>query len=301
MADRLPHTAGMEVGDDPHRPVLVFGATGGQGGAVAAALTQAGRPVRALVRDPATPAAAKLAAAGAELAVADFTDSEALTAAMRGTAAAFTLTTPFESGAAAEVRQGQAMIAAAMAARLPYLVFSSVAGATSGTGVPHFESKAAVEGALSGSGLPHTVVAPTYFYDNALGGYQDLLHGTLELPLPADHPLQQLDRCDLGAFVALILADPGSFTGRRTELASDAPTPAQMSRALTAALNRPVRFRETPMSSIRNPDMAAMWEFLGGAGYHADIPALRRHYPTIGWTSFTAWAQRTFRTGDPAP
>jgi uncharacterized protein YbjT (DUF2867 family) len=54
-------------------------------------------------------------------------------------------------------------------------VFSSVAGATSSTGVPHFQSKAAAERALSASGLPHTVAAPTYFYDNALGGYQDLL------------------------------------------------------------------------------------------------------------------------------
>jgi uncharacterized protein YbjT (DUF2867 family) len=115
------------------------------------------------------------------------------------------------------------MIGAAMAVRLPYLVLPSVAGAVSGTGVPHFESKAAVERALSASGLPHTAVASTYFYDNALGGYQGLLLGTLELPLPAEHPLQQLDRRDLGAFVAFILADPGPFTGRRTELASDAP------------------------------------------------------------------------------
>lgn len=67
------------------------------------------------------------------------------------------------------------------------------------------------------------MAAPTYFYDNALGGYQDLLHATLELPLPAGHPLQQLDHRDLGAFAALIVADPGPFTGRQTELTSDAP------------------------------------------------------------------------------
>jgi uncharacterized protein YbjT (DUF2867 family) len=294
------HTAGMTIEDDLQRPVLVLGATGGQGGAVAAALIRAGRPVRAQVRDTASAAAARLTAAGAELAVAEFTDSEALTAAMRGTAAAFTLTTPFESGAAAEVRQGQAIIAAAVAARLPYLVFSSVAGATAGTGVPHFESKAAVERELAGSGLPHTVVAPTYFYDNALGGYQDLLHGTFELSLPEDHPLQQLDRSDLGSFVALILADPRPFSGRRIELASDAPTPAQMCQALSAALGRPVRFREVPVSSIGSPDMAAMWRFLRGDGYQADIAALRHDYPDLGWTSFAAWAQRTFRPGDPA-
>ena len=44
-------------------PVLVLGATGGQGGAVAAALLRAGRQVRALVRDPASARARQLSAA----------------------------------------------------------------------------------------------------------------------------------------------------------------------------------------------------------------------------------------------
>jgi len=275
-------------------PVLVLGATGGQGGAVAAALIRAGRPVRALVRDPAAPAARRLAAAGARLATGDFTDPGALSAAMRGAAAAFALTTPFESGPEAELEQGRAIIEAAAAARLGHLVFSSVAGATQDTGIPHFESKAAVERVLAASGLPHTVVAPTYFYDNALGGADRLRRGVLDLPLPADHQLQQLDRTDLGSFVELVLRDPAAFAGRRIELASDAPTPAQMSQALSAALGRPVRFDEVPMSVVRqgSPDMAAMWGFLRGRGYQADIGALHRDYPEVAWSSFRAWAQR---------
>jgi uncharacterized protein YbjT (DUF2867 family) len=132
-------------------PVLVLGATGGQGGAVAAALIRAGRPVRALVRDPAAPAARRLAAAGAQLAAGDFTDPETLTTAMQGAAAAFALTTPFESGPGAELEQGRAIVEAAAAARLGHLVFSSVAGATQETGIPHFESKAAVERILAAS------------------------------------------------------------------------------------------------------------------------------------------------------
>ena len=114
-------------------PVLVLGATGGQGGAVAAALLRAGRPVRALVRDPASPRARQLSAAGAQLAAGDFTDHDALVAGMRAISAVFALTTPFEAGVAAEVVQGNAIIAAAAAARVPHLVFSSVAGATADT------------------------------------------------------------------------------------------------------------------------------------------------------------------------
>jgi uncharacterized protein YbjT (DUF2867 family) len=289
----------MTNNDAPQRPVLVLGATGGQGGAVAAALLRAGRPVRALVRDSSSAAARRLAVAGAEVAVAEFTDREALTAAMAEAAAAFALTTPFESGVAAEVRQGEAIIASAAQAMLPHLVFSSVAGATAGSGVPHFESKAVIEHVLAESGLPHTVVAPTYFYDNALGGRQDLLQGVLELPLPESHRLQQLDRTDMGSFVGLVLADPASFNGRRIELASDAPTPAQMRRALAAALDRPVEFHQVPVADLASSDMAAMWEFLRGDGYQADIAGLHRDYPAVRWTSFAEWAQRTFRPAVP--
>jgi uncharacterized protein YbjT (DUF2867 family) len=278
-------------------PVLVLGATGGQGGAVTAALRRAGRAVRALVRDPRSASARKLGEAGTQLVAGDFTDVGSLTAAMRGAAAAFALTTPFESGPDAELAQGDAIIEAATAAELPHLVFSSVAGAKAHTGVPHFDSKARVEQALAASGLPHTVVAPTYFYDNALGGYSELLAGVLELPLQADHRLQQLDRSDLGSFVALLLADPARYDGSRFELASDAPTPAQMTREISDALDRPVGYRETPMTDVerRSSDMAAMWEFLRGPGYQADIAALHRDYPAVGWTSFTEWAHRALR------
>ncbi|MBT2446407.1 NAD(P)-dependent oxidoreductase [Streptomyces sp. ISL-43] len=49
----------------PRQRVLVTGATGFVGGAVTRALLAAGREVTALVRDPASAAAADLAAAGA--------------------------------------------------------------------------------------------------------------------------------------------------------------------------------------------------------------------------------------------
>jgi uncharacterized protein YbjT (DUF2867 family) len=152
-----------------------------------------------------------------------------------------------------------------------------------------------MERALAESGPPLTVVAPAHFCDDPLGGYQDLLHGTLKLPRPAEHPLQQLDRADLGSFVQLISADPRPIAGRRFECASDAPTPAQMSQALSAALDRPIRFRETPASAIRSPGMADMWQFLRDGRYQADIPALHRDYAAIDWTSFAAWARRTFQ------
>ena len=152
------------------RPILVLGATGGQGGAVAEALLDRARPVRAMVRRPDAPSARGLADRGVDVVAGSLDDRAALGVAMRGVDAVFALTTPFETGVDAEVAQGHAILAAAVEAQVPHLVFSSVASANQHTGVPHFESKAIIENELVSTGLPYTIVGPTYFFDNALGG-----------------------------------------------------------------------------------------------------------------------------------
>ncbi len=277
-------------------PILVLGATGGQGGAVADALLARDTRVRAMVRRPDKPAVRRLAQRGVEVVVGSLDDRASLGAAMQNVAGAFVMTTPFEAGADAELAQGRAIIAAAADRQIPHLVFSSVASADQHTGVPHFDSKAAIEKDLAASGLTYTITAPTYFFDNALGGLDRIYAGILDLPLPSDRPLQQLARPDLGVFVAKVLLDPTPYVGQRIELAGDAPTPAQMAEALSAAVGRPVRPEQTPLESIRNPDMYAMWTFLNGPGYRVDIAALRAAHPDIGWTSFADWAQRTFES-----
>jgi uncharacterized protein YbjT (DUF2867 family) len=279
-------------------PALVLGATGGQGGAVAAALIERGARVRAMVRRPDQPSARRLLDLGAEVVTGSLDDRAALCAAMRGVAAVFALTTPFEAGVDAEVTQGRTILAAALDSKIPHLVFSSVASADQHSGVPHFDSKAIIEHELIATGLPYTVIAPTYFFDNALGGLDQLSAGILELPLPPDRLLQQLARADLGSFVAKVLLDPRSYVGQRIELAGDAVTPREMAAVFSEVLGRPVRHHQTPLESIGNPDMHAMWRFLNGPGYRVDVEALRVANPDIAWTSFADWARRTFESSN---
>ncbi len=274
-------------------PLLVLGATGGQGGAVVEALQERGVAIRALVRDQTSKSARHLASRGVDLATGSLSDSDSLAAAMRDVEGAFTLTTPFESGPDAEVTQGRAILEAARKAKLPHLVLSSVAGATQDSGVPHFESKAVVEKELAAGDVPFTILGPTYFFDNALGGEQQIRDGILELPLPGDRPLQQLSRADLGRFAATVLLDPERFIGERIELASDDPTPTQMAEALTRAPGHPVRHDEVELSTIESDDMLAMWKFLQRDGYHVDVTALHASHPEVGWTSFADWAAQT--------
>lgn len=275
--------------------ILVLGATGGQGGAVVdALLARGGTGVRAVVRDPGRESAQRLARRGVAVVTGALEDRESLVSAMRDVAAVFAVTTPFEAGLDAEVEQGRTIIAAAHQARVPHLVFSSVAGADQDSGVPHFQSKAMIERDLVEGDVSYTILGPTYFFDNALGGEQRIRAGVLELPLPSGRPLQQLARADLGRFAAEVLRSPSAFAGQRIELAGDAPTPARMAAALTATLARPVRHEQSALSSIVNPDMRAMWQFLTGPGYQVDIDALRAAHPGMLWTSFADWANHVF-------
>jgi uncharacterized protein YbjT (DUF2867 family) len=274
------------------RPILVLGATRGQGGAVAAALLTRGMPVRAMARQPDKPSAQRLAERGVDVVAGSLDDPAAIGAAMRGVDAVFALTTPFETGVDAELTQGRAILTAAVEAQVPHIVFSSVASADQHTGVPHFESKAIVEKELVSTGLPYTIVGPTYFFDNALGGMDRIRAGILDLPLPPDRPLHQLARSDMGAFVAKVLRDPKPYVGQRIDLASDAVTPRRMAEVLSEALGRSVRHDQTPLESIRSPDMLAMWRFLNGPGYRVDIEVLRDENPDIAWTSFADWVLR---------
>ncbi|EFG65767.1 NmrA family NAD(P)-binding protein [Streptomyces sp. SPB074] len=272
--------------------IAVLGATGGQGGAVVAALREAGRPVRAVVRDPAGAGARALAASGVEVVAADLRDTDSLAAAFAGTAAAFAVTTPFEAGLEAEKEQGVAIVDAAARSALPFLVMASVASADRETGVPHFETKAHTEKILAASGLPAAVVAPTYFYDNVFGELQEVADGEISMALPPDVRLQQVSRTDLGRLVAAVLADPERWRGRRVEVAGDDPTPAEMARDIGRAAGGQVDFRQLPLDSVArvSPDRAAMYTFLAEVGYQVDIPALRAAFPEIPWTSYADWA-----------
>ena len=179
-------------------PILVLGATGGQGGAVADALLARGARVRAMVRRPAEPKARRLAERGVEVLAGSLGDSSALGAAMRGVLGVFALTTPFEAGVNADPGRIWRHRRAGS-----HLVRRSPPRPTSST---------------TRSAARHRIQA-----------------GILDLPLPPDRPLQQLARQDLGAFVAKVLRDPGPYVRQRIELASDAVTPAHMAEALSAA------------------------------------------------------------------
>lgn len=268
-------------------PILVLGATGTHGGAVARGLLAAGLGVRALVRDPDSDRAQALADLGMGLVRGDLLERASLVPAFADVAAVYAVTTPFAHGADDEERQGDTIIGAATESHLDWLLLASVAAADRAA-VPHFASKARIEQRLAATDLAWTVIAPSYFYENVLGSRAAIIDGRLPLALPPDRPLHQVALPDLGRFVAAVLARRDEHLNRRIEVAGDAPTPEAMAAAIG------VLYERVALETIgqRSLDLAAMYAFLSDEGYGIDVPRLRAAYPEVAWTSFADWAHR---------
>lgn len=273
--------------------IFVTGATGQQGGAVARQLVERGHRVKGMTRDPASPAARELEEEGIQVVRGDFDDPASIQAAAEGTDAAFVMGTPYEKGPDAEIQQGIAAIDAVAAAGVKHIVYSSVADADSGTGIPHFESKARIEEHLRHVGVPYTIVAPVFFRENLKADWITgaLKQGKFMFALPPDRALQTVEVREIGAVVADAFEAPERFAGQRINLASDESTPTQMAQAIAAASGTAIDPVPVSPADTGSDDMAKMFTWFDEQGYTADIDNLRSRHPTVPWRNMDAWAQ----------
>lgn len=273
--------------------ILVTGATGKQGGATARALLKKGHNVRALTRNPDSPAAVELTGLGATVLKGDFDDPASLRAALDGADGMFAMGTSFEGGPEAEIAQGKALADAAKEAGIGHLIYTSVAGADKNTGVPHFDSKYVVEQYIEEIGVPHTIVAPVYFMENiyfpdTIGGIRQ---GVYASPLPADCKIQQVAVSDIGAFAALAFHFRDRFLHRRFELAGGELSGHHVATGLSAVTGQDIRYEQIPMENVRagSEDMALMFEWFIAKGYDVDVMHLRSKYSMLHWHGYADW------------
>ncbi len=269
------------------RVILVSGATGSQGGAVARSLSDAGFEVRALTRDPSKPTARALAGRGIEVVRGDFDDHESLRRALEGVHGVFSVQQFFEAGYDGEVRQGKALADAAKDAGAEQFVYSSVCGADLGTGIPHFESKWEIEEYLRGIGLPHTILRPVSFMQNWEWMREGILEGTVAQPLNPDKPMQQVAVEDIGAFATAAFKNPERWVGREAALAGDETTMSEAVEIFSRVTNRKVAYSQTTWEQFSKSvpeEITHMYRWLNEVGYDVDIAALRNEYP--GLTTF---------------
>lgn len=275
--------------------VLVTGATGKQGGAVAQALLRKGFAVRAFTRKPESAAAMEMKNAGAAILQGSFDDKESLEKSVKGAEIVFAMSTPFEGGAVVETSQGVALADAAKAAGIKHFVYTSVGNADKGTGVPHFDSKFKVEQHIREIGIPFTIIAPVFFMENLVSPWSlpAIKGGQWMFGLPASRKLQQIAVSDIASFAALVIEDRNSFLGKRIDIASDDLTGAEAVGILSRVSGRTIEYIQQPVEQIRamGEDFAKMSEWFDRVGYSADIPMLRKTHSKVVWHTFEAWAK----------
>jgi uncharacterized protein YbjT (DUF2867 family) len=288
--ERVQAARGERVAGAGARRVLVAGATG-RFGQITDLLLARGHAVRAATRSPGGPAAARLAALGAEVVRADFEDRRSLAAAAEGVSAVFASGTAHRVGPAGEERHGRNLADALAAAGAPHLVFVSGAGADRRTGVALFDAKIAVERRIAELGLPATVIAPVYLMENLVNPWNlaELRAGILPTPLPPARRLQQVATSDVLALAVLAIEQPHAVIGERIEVASDAPTGAEAASALTRILGREFTARQLPRADLP-PGLIALFAWLDHDPSRVDIGALRGRFPDITWHRYGDWA-----------
>jgi len=266
--------------------IAVTGATGQQGNAVAKKLLADGWKVRALTRDINKPAAQELSSLGAELVAGDMENLAELEAAFEGANGVFSVQNFWlpDVGFEGEIRQGKNVADAAKAAGVEHLVYSSVGAAHRGMGQKHFESKWIVEQHIQSLDIPYTILRPAFFMENYNWSRAQILNGTLtSIGLQPEKELQSIAVEDIGAFTALVFANPEQYTGKTIELSGDELTEAQIAEVFTRVIGRPVNLVAPSGEGVRSSDeeMEAMFNFFNGEAYDADIPALRKLHPGL--------------------
>ncbi|HEX9340700.1 MAG TPA: NmrA/HSCARG family protein [Thermoplasmata archaeon] len=268
------------------KTILVAGATGQQGGAVARSLVGRGHEVRGLTRK--ADKIKDLSAIGVEGIRGDLADGGSIQAALRGADGFFIVTTPFGEDfsvdTSREARLGAAAVDAAKAAAVPHVVLSSVASADEDTGIPHFESKAREEQYLKGSGLRYTIARPVSFMSNFTSPWMPWMAsamrtGIVALPMPPEMRQQIVAVRDIGEIVARAFERPDAAAGKTVELAGDTLTNADLASRLSRKLGRPVEYVElTDEEAMQGTggDLIPLYAWFRTKGFHVDIDALEK-------------------------
>jgi uncharacterized protein YbjT (DUF2867 family) len=266
------------------RLILVAGATGNQGGAVARSLLNRGFRVRGLTRDPQKPEARALAEQGVEVVQGDMEDRSAMDQVLEGAYGVFSVQNFWEVGYEREVQQGKTVADAAKAAGVEHFVYSSVGSAHRHTGIPHFDSKLKVEEHVREIGLPYTILRPVFLMQNWEGMREHVLGGTLAQPLDPDMPFQQVAVEDVGAFAAIAFEHPNEWIGREVDLAGDEQTMPEIAETFGRVTGRRISYYQVPWDQFEEQmgeEYVVMYRWFNDVGYEANIAALRQEYPEL--------------------
>jgi len=284
--------------------ILVTGAAGKTGQAVIKALVAGRQPVRALVRrDEQTQIVKPLGAE--ETIVGDMRDPTTLKRATRGVPAVYHICPNVSPD---EIQIGKTAIAAAREAAVEQFVFHSVMHPQT-EAMTHHWNKLRVEEALFESGLAYTILQPSSYMQNVLGGWKAIVEsGVYTVPYTVEARMSMVDLEDVAQASAVVLTEPGHL-GATYELAGpEVLTQTQIAEILGRRLKRPVRAEQitieawtlqaqaSGMGAYQIETLVKMFHYYDRNGFWGNPHTLSQLLGRTP-TKFDTFVERTIREG----
>lgn len=232
---------------------LVYGANGGQGGAVARALLARGKRVRVLARQPER--SAFLGDERVEVVPGDLDDLASLQRASDGVTGVY-LMIPLSFDYPRTSRWGRNAIDAASRSGAELLVFN-----TSGVlldepvGLGSFDGKLELRRYLQQARIPSITLSGTLYMDNLAAPWSapSIVHqGIVAYPLPPEQRVSWLSWQEAAAF-AVAAFDRADLAARKVVLAlggAEALTGPEIAAALSRVLHKPVHYANLPLAQL---------------------------------------------------
>lgn len=227
---------------------VIVGATGHVGSATAEALLRDGHPVTAVTRDPAN--AERLARLGAEIAVADVRDVEAMRRALSAGTRLFLLNPPAAPNTdtdATEKATVRLLLEAIQGSKLETIVAQSTYGAQPGDHLGDLNTLFEMEEGLRTLAIPHSIIRAAYYMSNWDAMVEPArADGVLPTMYPADFELPMVAPSDLGAVAARLLLEPPGTEAIHYVEGPARYSPRNVADAFARSLGRPVEPLVTP-------------------------------------------------------
>jgi uncharacterized protein YbjT (DUF2867 family) len=304
--------------------LVVFGATGNQGGSVVSYvlndphLSQQFK-IRGVTRDPSKPAAQALKEKGVEVVKGDLEDKESLKQALHGAHTVYLVTTSdyTDTTRVKEINEGKAVADAAVTAGVQYFIFSSspnVAKLSGGkyTTLYIFDGKAEIEEYIRSLPIKSAFVAPGSFMQNLSGPMAprpvgDGTYAVFNFVSPQTQcPMIEIEE-DTGKFVGAILAEPEKYEGKFFSAATALYSFEEVVEIVSKKTGETVKYIQIPESVYRSflPPVAAdllveMFSFIQDFGYYGP-----QSKELVEWTAQNARGKLTtveeYLTNNPLP
>lgn len=269
--------------------IVVFGATGAQGGGVARAILNDSNSeftVRAVTRNIHSDKAIALAAMGAEVVSADLDDLASLEKSLEGAYGAFFVTFFWAHfSPELEAQHVKNLAEAAKDKNLKHVIWSTLEDTRKwiplsdnrmptlmgNYKVPHFDSKGESDHFFTDAGVPTTFLLASYYWENLIHfgmGPKRGEDGKLAITFPmADKKLSGIASEDIGKCAYGIFKKGTSLVGKTIGIAGDEPTCEQMATSLSKALGQEVKYNAVPPAVYRSfgfpgaEDLGNMFQF----------------------------------------